>query len=97
MIKKKYAYVLPKDLSKKKRYYNHRSSFIHKIYRHRTSLSNYLWEIKKKQGIDPISSEYKAGIKYWLLCMEEKIAIASNNNLNELLNQRSEILYVSRH
>ena len=32
----------------------HRSSFEYEIYRHRTSLSNYMWEIKKKQGIDPM-------------------------------------------
>ena len=29
--------------------------------------------------------------------MEEKLAIASNNNRNELLNQRLEILNVCRH
>ena len=37
-----------------KRYYNHRSGFTLKIYRYRNSLSNCVWEIKKKQGIDPI-------------------------------------------
>ena len=31
-----------------------RSSFAHDIYGHRTSLSNYVLEIKKKQGIDSI-------------------------------------------
>ena len=40
--------------------------------------------------------KYKAGNKYWRLCMEEKLAIASYNNPNELLNQRSEILNVCR-
>ena len=29
-----------------KRYYNHRSCFAYKIYRHRTSLSNDVWEMK---------------------------------------------------
>ena len=28
------------------RYYNHRTSFSHEKYRHSTTLSNYVWEIK---------------------------------------------------
>ena len=36
------------------RYYDHKSSFTHEIYKHKTSLSNYLWEVKNKFGIDPI-------------------------------------------
>ena len=60
-----------------------------------------MWKIKKKQGIDLISKweivenkrcrKYKAGDKYCHLRMEEKLAIASYHNPNELLNQRSEI------
>ena len=38
--------------------------------------------------------KYKTGDKYWQLCMEEKLAIASYNNPNELYNQRSEILNI---
>ena len=34
----------------KQRYYDHKSNFTHKIYRHKTSLSNYVWEVKKKFG-----------------------------------------------
>ena len=41
--------------------------------------------------------KYKAGNKYCNLCMEEKLAEAFYNNLNELINQRSEILNVFRH
>ena len=37
-----------------KRYYNHMSSFTHEIYRHRISLYNYVWEIKKNLGMDSI-------------------------------------------
>ena len=33
---------------------NYKSSFIHEIYRHKTSLSNYVWEVKNKFGIDPM-------------------------------------------
>ena len=38
----------------KQRYYNYKSSFTQEKRRHKTSLSNYIWEIKKKFGIDPI-------------------------------------------
>ena len=37
-----------------KKYYNERSSFAYEIYRHKTSLSNYEWEIKKNPATDPI-------------------------------------------
>ena len=37
------------------------------------------------------------GNKYYNLCREEKLAIDSYNNPNELLNQRSEILNVCRY
>ena len=35
-------------------HYDHKSSFAHDIYRHKTSLSNYVWGVKSKFGIDPI-------------------------------------------
>ena len=35
---------------------------------------------------------YKSGDRYWLLCTEEKLAIASYNKPNELLKKRSEII-----
>ena len=38
----------------KQRYYDHKSSLTHEIYRRKTSLSNYIWEVKNKFGIDPI-------------------------------------------
>ena len=38
--------------------------------------------------------KYKAGDKYWQLGMEEKVAIPSYNNSNELVDQKSEILNV---
>ena len=41
--------------------------------------------------------KYKTGDKYCLQSMEEKLAVASYNILNELLNQRSEILNACRH
>ena len=41
--------------------------------------------------------KYKADDKYYNFCLEEKLAIASYNNSNELLNQKSEILNVCRY
>ena len=35
-------------------YYNHKTSFTHEKYKHSTSLSNYVREIKNRQGIDLI-------------------------------------------
>ena len=40
--------------TRKQRHYNDKSSFTHEKYKHSTSLSNYVWEIKNRQGIDPI-------------------------------------------
>ena len=71
MLKKVYV-VSPED-PVRKRYYNHRNRFSHEIYRRRTSLSNYLWEIKKNLGTDPTLKwelekkirKYKKWNKYW--------------------------------
>ena len=79
--------------------YNHRTSFAHEKYRHSTTLSNYVWEIKDKKGIDPILKwkvrkkcrKYRDGDKDCMLCNEEKLAIASCNG-RDMLNQRSEVL-----
>ena len=53
----------------KQRYYDHKSSFAHEIYRRKTSLSNYVWKVKNKFGKDLIlkwenvkrCSKYKGG------------------------------------
>ena len=88
----------------KHRYSNNRNSFTDEKYKHSTSLSDYVWEIKNRQGIDPILKwevvkkcrKYRASDRDCVLCNEEKLAIASYNN-KYLLNQRSEILNACRH
>ena len=40
--------------------------------------------------------KYMAGNGYWLLCMEEKLVIASYNNPSELVNQRPEMFNAYR-
>ena len=60
--------------------------------------------LKIKKGIDPILKwevvkrcrRYRASDRDCMLCKEEKLAIASNNN-GDMLNQRSEILKTCRH
>ena len=89
----------------KQRYYDHKSSFAHEIYTHKTSLSNYEWEIKNKFGIDSIlkgeivkrCSKYKAEDQYCKLCIEEKLTITIYNKPKVLLNQRLEIFNTCRH
>ena len=41
--------------------------------------------------------KYRAGDRYWLLCMEEKLTIASYENIKELINQRNEVLNIYKH
>ena len=38
----------------KTRYYNHKTSYSHEKYRHSTTLSSYVWELKDNKGIHPI-------------------------------------------
>ena len=88
----------------KTRYYNHKTSFLHKKYRHSTALSSYVWELKNNKGVDPIMKwevikkchKYRAGDRICWLCMEEKLAIASCKSRN-MLNQRLEVLNSCRH
>ena len=87
------------------RYYDRISSFTNEIYRHKTSLFNYVWEVKNKFRIDPIlkweimkrCSKYKGVDGYCKLCMEEKLTIAIYNRPKELLNQKSEVFNIYRH
>ena len=107
MIKK--VYLGSTQGSSKQRYYNHKSSFTHEIYRHKTNLSNYVWDVKNKFGIDSLlkceiverCSEYKRGgvevDRYCKLWMEEKWNITTNNRPKELVNQRFEVFNICRH
>ena len=37
----------------KKRYYNHKKSFNHKLYSHETTLSSYVWHLKETLDVAP--------------------------------------------
>ena len=50
-----------------------------------------------KMGDSKKSRKYNAVNKYCQLCIEEKLAIASCNHPNKLLNQKSEIVNTHKH
>ena len=74
------------------------------MFRYSTALSSYVWELKEKQGVDPIMKwevikkcrKYRAGNRTCNLCMEEKLVIADCKSKN-MLNKRSEVLNSCKH
>ena len=84
----------------KQRFYNHRMSFNSKGYSIDTTLSKYVWEVKRKLKTMPslkwyiIKSvpAYSNFSKKCQLCLQEKFEILNYPNPNELLNRRSELI-----
>jgi len=89
----------------KKRHSQHKTSFKYKKLAKSTALSTYFWETKEKEKIDPILSwsilksvpAYNNITKRCQLCLQEKLAIISYENPDELLNKKSEIISKCRH
>ena len=89
----------------KKRHSQHKTSFKYKKLAKSTALSTYFWETKEKEKIDPILSwsilksvpAYNNITKRCQLCLQEKLAIISYKNPDELLNKKSEIISKCRH
>ena len=83
----------------KQRFYNHRMSFNNEGHSTDTTLSKYVWEIKRKLKIMPslkwyiIKSvpAYSNISKKCQLCLQEKFEILIYPNPNELLNKTSEL------
>ena len=74
----------------KQRYYNHTQSLRNKRHKNDTSLSSYIWESKnKKSEIVPGCSNIS---KQCLLCLQQKLYLATYHDQKELLNKRSELL-----
>ena len=82
----------------KKRHYNHTKSFRNKRYKNQTSLSSYVWKIKKETGQIPKLTwsvvrtvpAYSKTKKKCVLCLHEKLEILMHPDPEELLNKRSE-------
>ena len=89
----------------KQRFYDHRMSFNNDGHSTDTTLSKYVWKIKRKPRIMPslkwhiIKSvpDYSNISKKYQLCLQEKFEILNYPNPNELLNKRSELTSKCRH
>ena len=81
----------------------HRKSFKNRKYKTDTELSNEIWQLKKQKKNADISWEilgihksYNAQTKRYMLCLNEKLAIALHKEDN-VLNKRSKIISKCRH
>ena len=88
----------------KERYRNHIKSFNHKRYSNDTELSKYVWTLKNnKQDFDlkwsivKCAISYTGGSKRCNLCLEEKLCILKENDKQNLLNKKSELVSACNH
>ena len=87
----------------KKQFSNHKKSFNLNEYKNETELSNEIWQIKNSGHHPKVLGEivkkcvpYNPQTKRLLLCMNEKLEIATYKEHN-LLNKRNEIVSKCRH
>ena len=89
----------------KQRFYNNKNSIKNKSYRNDTTLSSYLWDLREKHNVFPTLTwsvvksvpGYSNISKRCLLCLTEKVLIATYENPEELLNKRLELMAKCRH
>ena len=89
----------------KKRHRNHESSFRLDHHKTDTALSKYVWDTKHTENEAPIlnwsiikrAPAYTNISKRCLLCLREKLAIATYPNEEVLLNKKSELISKCRH
>ena len=89
----------------KKRICNHRKSFNNEDSANDTTLSKYIWELKKTSNSSPTLvwtiakrvPPYSNISKKCLLCLHEKLKIINYPRPEELLNKRSELISKCRH
>ena len=82
----------------KRRLSTHKHSFNHENDRNATALSQHIWEIGENNNPQNIkwdilkkSHSRKAGSKFCMLCLEEKLFLLKNNKNPASLNKKSEI------
>ena len=90
-------------ISFKQRHYAHKQSFKDETLKHSTALSGHVWE----KGLNPdpqikweilaTSLNYRKGMKFCPLCLEEKYLIMLNIGNPQYLNKRSELAAKCRH
>ena len=88
---------------KRDTYYNHNHSFNSDSKRNATKLSKFIWSCKDS-GLNPIMSwkivcyamPYQHGAKVCKLCLAEKYAIPTANDV-ALLNKQTELINKCRH
>ena len=89
----------------KQRYYNYTQLFRNEHYSNRTTLSSYVWKIKKTKKETPTlvweiirtAPPYTNITKRCSLCLHEKFAILMYPNQSELLNKKSELVSKCQH
>ena len=103
-INTKKEYIGMTSTTFKDRFSNHKQSFNNELYKTQTKLSNYIWA-KKEEEIETnikwekvtIAKSFIPGNKTCNLCNSEKYQILKSNNLDNLLNQNTEIAHKCPH
>ena len=87
----------------KKRWGNHKSSFVNPTRKNETCLSKYIWSLKEREipfelkwSLQKQSFPYQCGSRKCDVCLSEKLAILEGDP-KVLLNKRSEIMNKCRH
>ena len=96
-------YYGPTDTSFKKRYDNHKMSFIHEQHKNDTELSKSIWYLTSSHKVPTIKwcivrkIHGNAKSDFCKLCLTEKYFILNNLGDNKLLNKKSEFVNKCRH
>ena len=97
------SYIGLTESTFKSRYNNHKFSFNHDSHANRTELSNYVWNLKRRENpfkiawsIVATATPYTNETKRCNLCLMEKFFIIYADK-NTLLNKKSELISKCRH
>ena len=100
---KRREYIGMAETDFKTRFYGHESSFRNSHHRSKTTLAQYVWQLKDegepfevKWSLISKSRPYKCGTRKCDLCLSEKYEILMNKS-KQTLNKRSEIASSCRH
>ena len=102
---KKVYFGLTEGELKNQRYYDHTKSFKNEVYANSTTLSSYVWKMRKRKNITPglawevlwTVKAYSNMTKKCSLRLYKKLAIITYPYPDELLNRWSELVTKCRH